>query len=92
MLFLPPYSPDLNPTEMTFSKFKVHLKVAGMRIFDGFIKKIGDICNTFSPKNASTTLNILNMRQIKPKLLSMILPVFMRFGSERVFFHPNANG
>jgi len=26
MLFLPPYSPDLNPIEMAFSKIKAHLK------------------------------------------------------------------
>ena len=28
-LFLPPYSPDLNPIEMAFSKLKVHLRRIG---------------------------------------------------------------
>jgi transposase len=28
MLFLPPYSPDLNPIEMAFSKLKSHLRVS----------------------------------------------------------------
>jgi len=26
-LFLPPYSPDLNPIEMAFSKLKAHMRV-----------------------------------------------------------------
>jgi len=50
MLFLPPYSPDLNPIEMAFSKLKAHLKTAAMRTFDELLNKIGDICNMFSPK------------------------------------------
>ena len=33
-LFLPPYSPDLNPIEMAFSKLKAHLRAAGARTFD----------------------------------------------------------
>jgi transposase len=32
-LFLPPYSPDLNPIEMTFSKLKAHLRRIGARTF-----------------------------------------------------------
>ena len=30
-LFLPPYSPDLNPIEMAFSKLKTHLRRIGAR-------------------------------------------------------------
>jgi len=50
MLFLPPYSPDLNPIEMAFAKLKAHLKTAAMRTFDELLNKIGDICNMFSPQ------------------------------------------
>jgi transposase len=32
-LFLPPYSPDLNPIEMAFSKLKAHLHRIGARTF-----------------------------------------------------------
>ncbi len=32
-LFLPPYSPDLNPIEMAFSKLKAHLRRIGARTF-----------------------------------------------------------
>ena len=33
-LFLPAYSPDLNPIEMAFSKLKAHLRHIGARTFD----------------------------------------------------------
>ena len=29
LMFLPPYSPDLNPIEMAFAKLKAHLRAAG---------------------------------------------------------------
>ena len=31
LLFLPPYSPDLNPIEMAFAKLKAHLRAMAMR-------------------------------------------------------------
>ncbi len=48
-LFLPPYSPDLNPIEMAFSKLKAHLRAAQARTFDELWKAIGNICDLFSP-------------------------------------------
>lgn len=47
-LFLPPYSPDLNPIEMAFSKLKAHLRAAGARTFDTLWRAIGSICDLFS--------------------------------------------
>ena len=49
MLFLPQYSPDLNPIEMAFAKLKAHLRKAAARNFDELIKAIGDICNLYKP-------------------------------------------
>jgi transposase len=49
MMFLPQYSPDLNPIEMAFAKLKAHLRKAAARTFDTLIKAIGDICNLYSP-------------------------------------------
>lgn len=46
-LFLPPYSPDLNPIEMAFSKLKALLRKAAARNFDDLFKALGDICNQF---------------------------------------------
>lgn len=49
-LFLPPYSPDLNPIEMAFAKLKAHLRKAKARTFDALWRAIGDICNLFTPQ------------------------------------------
>lgn len=48
-LFLPKYSPDLNPIEMAFSKLKAHLRAAAARNFNELACAIGDICNLFTP-------------------------------------------
>ena len=49
MLFLPQYSPDLNPIEMAFAKLKAHLRKAATRTFDTLITALGDICHLFQP-------------------------------------------
>lgn len=49
MLFLPPYSPDLNPIEMAFSKLKSHLRTRAIRTIDGLWQAIGDICTLYPP-------------------------------------------
>lgn len=52
-LFLPPYSPDLNPIEMAFSKLKAHLRRIAARSIDDLWKAIGDICTLFTPEECS---------------------------------------
>lgn len=49
-LFLPPYSPDLNPIEMAFSKLKAHLRKAATRTFHALWAALGDICALFQPE------------------------------------------
>ena len=49
MLFMPQYSPDLNPIKMAFSQLKAHLRKAAARSFDTLINAIGDICRLFNP-------------------------------------------
>lgn len=49
-LFLPPYSPDMNPIEMAFSKLKSHLRRIGARTFNDLWKAIGQICDLFDPE------------------------------------------
>ncbi len=48
-LFLPPYSPDLNPIEMAFAKLKAHLRAIKARTIDALWRSIGDICDLYSP-------------------------------------------
>jgi hypothetical protein len=49
-LFLPQYSPDLNPIEMAFAKLKAHLRNVAARTFDSLIAAIGNICDLYSPR------------------------------------------
>jgi transposase len=48
-LFTPPYSPDLNPIEMAFSKLKAHLRRTGARTIDALWQAIGNICDLYTP-------------------------------------------
>jgi transposase len=47
-LFLPPYSPDLNPIEMAFSKLKALIRKAAARSYDDLWKAVGDLCDLFT--------------------------------------------
>lgn len=47
ILFLPPYSPDLNPIEMAFAKIKALLRKVDARSYDKIWKSLGEICDTF---------------------------------------------
>lgn len=49
-LYLPPYSPDLNPIEQAFAKLKAHLRKIGARSFSYLFNALGDICDMFSPQ------------------------------------------
>ncbi len=49
MLFLPPYSPDLNPIEMAFAKLKAHLRRIGARTIETLWQAVGEICDLFHP-------------------------------------------
>jgi len=49
LLFLPPYSPDLNPIEMAFSKLKALLRKAAERSTDALWSRIGQLVDDFTP-------------------------------------------
>lgn len=53
VLFLPPYSPDLNPIEMAFSKLKAHLRKGAYRTIDALWRAIGDICKLYEPEECA---------------------------------------
>ena len=57
LLFLPPYSPDLNPIEMAYSKLKTLLRKRAARTFDEISDALGEICDLFNP---SECLNFFN--------------------------------
>lgn len=49
LLFLPPYSPDLNPIEMMFAKLKTLLRKADERSIAAVWHRIGSLLAEFSP-------------------------------------------
>jgi transposase len=49
LLFLPKYSPDLNPIEQVFSKLKQLLRKAAPRTLEAICAAIGDILGAFTP-------------------------------------------
>lgn len=49
VLFLPRYSPDLNPIEKAFSKLKTLLRKAKARTYDDLWKAVGNVCRLFTP-------------------------------------------
>ena len=50
ILFLTPYSPDLNPIEMAYSKLKVHLRRLKARTFDALFQSVAQTCQLFPPE------------------------------------------
>ncbi len=49
LLFLPPYSPDLNPIEMVFAKMKAKLRHEAHRSVDALWRALGRIATTITP-------------------------------------------
>ena len=53
LVFLPPYSPDLNPIENAFAKLKAMLRKAAARTVDQLWAAIASIIDTFTPKECA---------------------------------------
>jgi transposase len=49
LIFLPPYSPDLNPIEQVFAKLKHLLRDAQPRDVEATWRKVGELLDLFSP-------------------------------------------
>jgi transposase len=49
LLYLPPYSPDLNPIEQVFAKLKALLRKAATRSIESLWKLIGRLVRRFPP-------------------------------------------
>ena len=53
LLFLPPYSPDVNPIELAFAKLKALLGQAAERTIEGLWCAIGRMVDCFTPQECS---------------------------------------
>ena len=56
LLYLPPYSPDLNPIEMAFAKLKALLRKAAARTRDSLWDAIGQALDAFAPDECANYL------------------------------------
>ena len=56
MIFLPPYSPDLNPIEQVFAKLKTLLRKAAERSVETTWKCIGSLIKCFSAQECANYL------------------------------------
>ena len=57
LLYLPPYSPDLNPIEPAFSKVKAHLRKAAEHTIPRLVRRIGRIATDFQPTRMQELLS-----------------------------------
>ena len=53
LLYLPPYSPDLNPIEQVFAKLKALLRKAAARTVSTLWHAVGKLLQHFSPLECS---------------------------------------
>jgi transposase len=56
VLYLPPYSPDLNPIEQAFAKLKQLLRTACARTRDALWSAIGQLLDRFGPEECANYL------------------------------------
>jgi len=50
VIYLPPYSPDLNPIEQVFSKLKTMLRKLKLRTMEALWQRLGELCDVFLPE------------------------------------------
>ncbi len=53
LIYLPKYSPDLNPIEMAFSKLKAHLRKNAEHTISRLLRQIGRVVTGFSAQECS---------------------------------------
>ena len=53
LVFLPKYSPDLNPIEQVFAKFKTLLRKAGARTYEAVSRACADILTRYPPEECA---------------------------------------
>ncbi len=57
ILYLPPYSPDLNPIEQVFSKLKTLLRKTAARTVDALWDAVGKLLDAFAPEECANYLS-----------------------------------
>ena len=69
LVFLPKYSPDLNPIEQVFAKFKTLLRKVGARTYEAISDACGEILAQYPQPNAPHTSRTQDTRRPKSRTL-----------------------
>ena len=56
LMFLPPYSPDLNPIEQMFAKLKHLMRKSQPRDVEATWRRVGQLIDIFSPSECANSL------------------------------------
>ncbi|QCI62957.1 hypothetical protein [Phreatobacter stygius] len=56
LIFLPPYSPGLNPAALALAKLKTLLRMAAGRAFDALWGRIGQLLADFTPEECASDI------------------------------------
>jgi transposase len=56
LMFIPPYSPDLNPIEMAFAKLKAMLRAKKLRTIEALWNALGSLVDCFTPAECDNFL------------------------------------
>ncbi len=66
LLFLPPYSPDLNPIEQVFAKLKHLLREAQERTCEATWRRIGSLLDRFTPRECENYIQNAGYASVFP--------------------------
>jgi transposase len=75
-LFLPPYSPDLNPIEMAFAKLKTLIRRAAARSYDALWRAVGQVCDLFSEEECYNFFKAAGYEADRPQHALILLGLF----------------
>jgi len=77
--YLPPYSPDLNPIEMCWSKLKTYLKQAAARSYRALSEAISKALKTITAADTIAILNWMRLRNRSAETtLGSLKPLLVR--------------
>lgn len=65
LIFLPPYSPDLNPIEQTFSKIKHWMRMAQKRTIEEAWRQVGKLVGEITPDECANYFENAGYASIK---------------------------
>ena len=65
LLYLPPYSPDLNPIEQVFAKLKAMLRKTAARSLEALWNAVGTLLDRFSPRECARYFTNAGYRSLK---------------------------